>query len=263
MSEATNTNTEVVVEEGTQNQEVQLSEIEQKALDMGWRPKEEFDGAEEDFIEAKEFVRRKPLFDKIEQINRSNKHLHQTVNALKEHYTKVEVAAYNRALKDLQAKQKEAVKAGDLEQYHELQQEISEVEDQKRDLVAETAQETKELPTEYVSWKTRNSWYQTDPGMTDYADQVGRELASQGMEPAQVLKAVEQRVKQVFKHKFENPNRSRPGAVESTSNKSAGTRKGGDFQMTEQEKTVMNALVRQGVLTKEQYIADLKKVKGE
>ena len=44
----------------------ELSPIEQKAIQMGWRPKEQFEGDEEEFIDAKEFVRRQPLFDRIE-----------------------------------------------------------------------------------------------------------------------------------------------------------------------------------------------------
>lgn len=43
---------------------------EAKALEMGWRPKEEWDGPEEDFIDAKEYVRRKSLFEKIEHQNK-------------------------------------------------------------------------------------------------------------------------------------------------------------------------------------------------
>ena len=49
-------------QEGQQEQAQHTPDpIETRALEMGWRPKEEFDGNEEDFIDAKEFVRRKPL----------------------------------------------------------------------------------------------------------------------------------------------------------------------------------------------------------
>ena len=56
-------NQEVQTKEN-QNQEAQpkeLSAIEQRAIEMGWRPQEEFNGDEEDFIDAKEFVRRKNI----------------------------------------------------------------------------------------------------------------------------------------------------------------------------------------------------------
>ena len=46
------------VETQEQTQQVELSEIEVKAMNMGWRPIEEFDGPEDEFIDAKEFVRR-------------------------------------------------------------------------------------------------------------------------------------------------------------------------------------------------------------
>mgnify|MGYP000971805459 FL=1 len=50
-----NTNTEQV-----QDNTPQYTDLEVKAMNMGWRPMEEFDGPEEEFIDAKEFVRRAP-----------------------------------------------------------------------------------------------------------------------------------------------------------------------------------------------------------
>ena len=49
------------------------SDIEQRAMDLGWRPKEDFEGDEATFIDAAEFVRRQPLFDKIESMGRELK----------------------------------------------------------------------------------------------------------------------------------------------------------------------------------------------
>ena len=57
--------------------EPELSPVEQKALEMGWRPKEEWTGEEGDFISAETFVARKPLFDRIEHQNKELKQVKQ------------------------------------------------------------------------------------------------------------------------------------------------------------------------------------------
>ena len=67
----------------------ELSPIEQKAISMGWRPKDQFEGDEEEFIDAKEFVRRQPLFDRIENQNKQLKNVTKALEALKVHYTRV------------------------------------------------------------------------------------------------------------------------------------------------------------------------------
>ena len=58
-----------------------LSPIEEKAIQMGWRPKDQFEGDEEEFIDAKEFVRRQPLFDRIENQNKQLKIFSQRQHA--------------------------------------------------------------------------------------------------------------------------------------------------------------------------------------
>jgi hypothetical protein len=97
------------VQENIQDTPIEVSDIEKKALELGWRPKSEFHGAEDEFIDAKEFVRRQPLFDKIEAQSRQLKTVTRTLNELKEHYTKVNEAAYNRAISELREQRKEAL----------------------------------------------------------------------------------------------------------------------------------------------------------
>ena len=81
-----------------QPSEPKHSEVELRAMEMGWRPKEEYNGDEENFIDAKEFVRRKPLFDKIEHQGKQIKAVTKALEALKTHYTRVEEAAVQKAI---------------------------------------------------------------------------------------------------------------------------------------------------------------------
>jgi hypothetical protein len=95
--------------------------------------------------------------------------------------------------------------------------------------------------------------------MRAYADQVGIEAGSKGMSPSDVLAEVEREVKKEFADKFTNPRRASAAAVEGSTNKGSGKRD--SFQMSDEERRVMQRFVKSGALTEEQYIADLKKTR--
>lgn len=236
------------------------SEIEQKAMEMGWRPRDEFNGSDDDFIDAKEFVRRKPLFDKIEHSSREVKELRKALDALKTHYTTVKESEYNRALSTLKAARKDALTNGDGDQFEAIDQEIKRVEQEAVSVkqIDEVQPEPVQHP-EFVGWLNRNPWYNSTPYMRQFADQVGLKLKGQ-MPPAEVLKEVEKAVKQEFPQKFRNPNKESAPNVDSSDGKSGA--KSGGFELSEQERRIMNTLVRTNQITKEKYIADLKAAKG-
>jgi hypothetical protein len=246
----------------SQNPGQQLSNIELKAMDMGWRPKEEWEGEPEDFIEAGEFVRRKPLFDKIESASKEVKNTRKTLEAFKEHYQKVRETEYARAIADLKAQAKEARAEGE----HGLAEDIVErreaieaerdafLEEQKALKVEETG-----LNPAFERWVTRNNWYQNQPHMRVFADNIGNQFHAQGMTLDKVLVEVEKAVRKEFPTKFRNPNRDNAPSVEGPSIKKEG--KGGsldDSFMSEQDRQFMARFVRDGVLTKEEYIRDMK-----
>lgn len=253
------TPTEEVVE---QVQEPQYSDIETRAMEMGWKPKEQFSGNEDDFIDAKEFVRRQPLFDKIEAQSKQLKTLTRTLNELKEHYTKVNEAAYDRAIAVMRAERKEALSAGDGDRFEQLDDQIKEAEEQKRELDAlrTTTPVEPEVHPEFVSWKTRNKWYDSVGYMRVFADQVGVRLHQQGLEPAAVLAEVEKAVKKEFPDKFKNPNKDTAPNLEKGGNSTKGGKE--SVELTDVERKIMNDFVRQNIMTKEEYIKSLKSVKG-
>lgn len=239
--------------------------MEQKAMEMGWRPKDEFHGDEDDFIDAKEFVRRQPLFEKIEAQNKQIKNVTRALETFKQHYTKVEQAAVERALTMLKTQRKEALSDGDGDRFELLDDEIKKAEAKVLEIEQVKNQPLVEETVVHPDWQafqSRNPWYNTTGYMRKFADDFGTNLASQGLAPADVLKQVEQAVRKEFPNKFVNPNKANAPDVEQSrgSNKPVG--KEGDSFMNEQERKIMNDLVRSGLLTKEKYIADLKAVKG-
>lgn len=256
---------EATTSEQTQSEATkEYSAVEQKAMEMGWRPLEEFSGDEADFIDAKEFVARKPLYDKIGQQSKQLKNVTQAIEALKSHYGKVQETEYKRALKELKAERNRALTEGDADRFEQLDDDIKAKEKEVDQLLAEqNIPIVKEEPTihpEFANWQNRNPWYSSVKYMREFADELGGKLANT-MSPRDVLIEVEKQVRKEFPHKFSNPNKGDAPEVGSSRNTGRGS-KGDDITLSDQETKIMNTLVRQGVLTKEQYIKDLKTAKG-
>lgn len=256
-------------EELTQNTNetpsVEYTDIERKAMEMGWRPKEEFSGDEVDFIDAKEFVNRKPLFDKIEHQSRQLKNVTKALEALKQHYTVVQETEYQRALAALKQERKTALVEGDGDKFDRIDDQIKDVEKQmevvKANANTPAVQEDTTHP-EFAAWIAKNTWYANEETeyMRVFADKFGGNLAKRGVPPAEVLKQVEQAVRKEFPNKFVNPNKELAPDV-STSRGTQKATKSDTFELTEQERNIMNTLVRGGHITKEKYLADLRAAK--
>lgn len=248
-----------------ENQTPQYTEIEQRALEMGWRPKEEFDGDEIDFVDAKEFISRKPLYDKISQQSKQIKNVNRSLEALKEHYTKVKEVEFQNAIKALKAERKVAMVQGDGDAFDAAEKKIEEAEAQFQEIKQAAASITTDdepvVSPIFQNWKNRNPWYDSTGYMRSYADDVGKRLHASGMHPDDILKEVEKAVRKEFPTKFSNPNKA--DAPDVGVSKNSGKGKGAEMHLTEQEKRVMDTLVRGGHITKEKYLADLKKVRGE
>lgn len=238
-------------------------EIELRAMHMGWRPKEEFDGDEDDFIDAKEFVRRQPLFDKIETQNKQIKAVSKALEALKGHYTKVEQTAVEKAILQMKSARKDALTNGDGDRFELLDDEIKKAETQLTEIQKVQDTPIVEDAVDHPEWRafqSRNPWYNTTSYMRKYADEIGASLAGR-LTPSEVLKEVEKAVRKEFPNKFVNPNKESAPDVDNSRKVPTKPRGVGDEnKLSDNQRKIMNDLVRQGVLTKEQYMADLKAI---
>lgn len=242
-----------------------LNTVEDQAREQGWVPKEDFGGEDHKWVEAGEFIRRGELFKKIDQQNRHIKQNTQQIVALeqfKSHYLKMQDIANKTALETLKAERKAARLDGDFDKADALEDQMEAVKEQaeitKREIQATT--EVPDIPQEVNDWVERNEWYNKDMPMKAYADSVATQLANEGKSGTALLKELDVEIRKAFPQKFTNPNRERASAVASPNNK--GTSRKDSYELSEQETRVMNTLVSGGHITKEQYIADLKKVKG-
>jgi len=234
---------------------------EDQAREQGWKPKEEYVGDPEKWKPAKEFVERGELFGKSDSMGKELKETRKALKLLQEHHSKVKETEYTNALNELKALQKKHLEEGNSDGYLETTELLTDLkaEQKARAVVAET---TPNQPDQrFISWANENKWYQSNQEMRDFADTVGLGYASKnpGMDPEDVLKYVTAQVKVRFKESFVNPNRTKPSSVEGASAPAANK---SSFELTDDERKTMNTFVRAGVMTKEEYIAEVKKMKG-
>ena len=250
-------------EEKIENTEVAFTAAEEKAMEQGWVPKDEWEGDPDAWRPAKEFLDRGELFKKIDDQNRTIKQFKQALDDLSKHHAKVRETEYTRALESLKAQKVTALEEGDAAAVVKLDDQIDLVKDAQTQLKAQPQGTTPEvLNPQFVNWVNRNKWYETDEGMKGYADSIGRGMAASGMTPDMVLLEVEKKIKAEFPHKFRNPNRDKPGSVEGSASKGGKTKD--DYVLSDDENRVMQRFIKTiPGFSKEKYITELKRVNGE
>lgn len=251
----------VPAEEGNTDQDT-LTPVQQKAVEQGWKPKDQFEGEDDEFIDAAEFVRRGELFGKIEHQSREMKAMKQALEALKQHNSKIEQSAYDRALKALQTQRRTAIVEGETEKAFELEDQIDDVKKEAARIAREAnVPAVPEIDPAFQRWVDSNQWYTKDIAMQAVADRIGTEMARRGVSQSEVLRKVEEEVRKEFPHKFVNARTERPNAVAASS-------RGGQSvarsvgALDEDERAIMRKIVGTGVMTESEYMSQLKKAKG-
>ena len=250
-----------VVDTGEQAVEQSVDTYEDQARAQGWKPKEEYQGDPNKWREAKEFVDRGELFSKIDSMGKELKETKKALAMLQEHHSKVRETEYNKAVLELKTLQKKHLEEGNSDGYLETTELLTDLkaEQKAREVVKEVTPQQQD--PRFASWVEENKWYQKDAEMREFADSIGMGYAQThpNQDPEEVLKYVTGQVKKRFPDKFVNPNRNKPGAV-GTSDTNTESR--GSFQLTEDERRVMNTFIRAGVMSKEDYISEIKKTRG-
>lgn len=240
----------------------EYTEDEAQALESGWKPQDQWEGDPKKWVPAEEYNRRGELFGKIDSMGKDLRDTKKALRMLQDHHSKVKETEYNRALASLRAAKKQALETGDVDMALEADDQLM---DMKAARLAEAQQRDapQELDPRFSAWVERNSWYQ-DAELKEFADAVGlaHAKANPNKSPEDVLKYVEGRVKKSYSEKFTNPNRSRPSVVGGREVQAGGKLAKDEIILTDTERKAMNTFVSEGIMTKEQYIDDIKSMRG-
>src|SRR4051812_23847991 len=142
---------------------VQVNPEEQRALAKGWKPKEDWDGPEDEWKPAKVFNEIGELKDKLSAQERDLKKSLKIANLMKEHHLNVRQTAYQQAVQDLKAQRVEALKEENFAQAEQIRDQIDDIQNRfKNDrplppaVEAEVRQASQDPDPEYFAFTDRN-----------------------------------------------------------------------------------------------------------
>ena len=208
-----------------------LDNTEKEAWSQGWRPQEfdrgkRRDGTDRPHLSAEDFLKKSkdalPVAnDRLREMARELEETKKIAKDAQERILKAERNGYQKALDDLEAKQREAVEMGDLDEFNKLKQSEKDlVSSQVKQLeVVQDAMEQQpaskvesntlsELDQQILQdWAARNNWMRTDSKLAGFAIAAEKELLDQKpyLSLSERLQLVEEEVKEVFYNKFSTP----------------------------------------------------------
>lgn len=233
------------------------TEVELQAIEHGWKPREEYEGDPAKWRDAQLFMTLKPFYERIESQNRQIKENKKAFLQIAKDMQQVKDAAYRKAVADLKAQKKDAMQEGDFDRVELLEDQLGHIHEQKRiqDAQQQAIESDPVDQSELLDWQKRNTWYERDEDLRDWADARGVKLFNQGIDRSEVLRQLEQEVKKKFPEKFTNPNRDRASAVTAGVKSPAKAEK---LDMSPEEIRIMENIVRTGAITKEEYLKQYK-----
>lgn len=240
---------------------------EAKAREKGWRPKEEFAGNPDDWVDAKEFVRRQPLYDRLNTQSKEVKRLQKTLDAVVKYQKEQEAKIREKVIAELESKKREAVKYADETAFDAAEAELKRVQEEKGfELDENTVDEEPppaqpQIPTFVQEFAKANPWFEKDEAMTAVMVERTRSLVTSGVTLENAIPQAKEYVKSEFPHKFSNPKKDRPSAVMSGSRAGdAGKGKISESDLTPEQKDVMHFFVKRGDMTKAEFLKTLETV---
>lgn len=251
-------------EEGVEQQGEELPElsaVEQKAFDQGWRPEEDFSGPSENWKTPKEYIQAGEFMDQINALkgdmNKQQKSFdEQIVNVNK--YNKAQTAA---KIKELKAQQRESVELSDADGYDKAQLAIEDL--QKEEIPEPAAQQT---DSDIEDWNKKNPWFFEAGEKSNDAKAFYNSYtdANPNATISQALAYLDKKINQVYPSSNENPRRNQPNSTESKSRRPERKSKGltmGD--LTASESSDWN-LFASDMFTEAEFlktVADTRKIK--
>jgi len=226
-------------QEDNQEKALQLSSMEQKAFDQGWRPEDEFNGPSENWKTAKEYVRDGEWMTQMNDLKGQISSQQKSFDHRIENLNKLNKAQTEAKIKSLKSQQREAVLTSDADAHDQLQGEIEELQ---------AKPETEDKPADQpgkdpaiVAWEAKNSWFND---MSDERGEVAVGVWNSYINKnptasvAQTLAHIDERIERLYPSNIDNPRRNQKNTIENNTRRSARKSKGltmGDLTNDERE----------------------------
>ncbi|MEM6682598.1 MAG: hypothetical protein AAF607_10175 [Pseudomonadota bacterium] len=176
-------------EEGTQTTEKsQERDYEAEAREQGWVPKDDYKGDPEAWRDARTFVKRgeeflpvvksqnRKLQKELEEAKSEIAEMKATAKEFQDYMSKTEKRAFDKALKEIEAKQRKAAQDGDVTAFDEAQKDAEKLRKNQEEQVKPA--EPKDDPV-FKKWVEDTGWYGTDKKKTAQAEAIASGLLAE------------------------------------------------------------------------------------
>lgn len=196
----------------------ELSEVEKKARELGWKSKEERESEGKSntyYVEPDEYVRRKPLFDRIETQNRELRELKEGQRKQQEYLAKVRKESYEQALREIETRREAAVMDANADEFRRLDKQHRDMEESLRTDPMVNQATVPPVSEDLQGFVNRNNnWYnESNPEnakMKAAAEAIDNYMTRQAkidnrqIDVKEHLNSIESEVKRLFPHRFGN-----------------------------------------------------------
>ena len=230
-------------------------DYEKLAAEQGWKPKEGFTGEVTDFVNAEEFVKRRPLFDKIKNQSKKIANLEKTVEGISKHYSESVKQAKEQAIAELTIERREAIQLGNVKEVEALDTKIAEV-----NKIEEPVAAVPSLPEPIEKFlDEQKSWFNANEEMTNLASNFNAQYLKKnpGKLEESLGKTLEM-IKRVYPEHFENTRRAAPPTVEGGGEPPANPKgKYSLSRLSTEQRLVHDALTKNGRMKSDEYFKQL------
>jgi len=269
-------------QEGSQ-EAPQEAQYESEARAQGWVAKEEFRGSENDWVDAETFVRRgkeiMPILRKnneklLKELSEAKKAAEEARQAARE-FREFQKEQFERKTKDLETQleqlkiaKRDAINEGSGDRVLAIDDAMDELKEQraqaKEDLKAAElkAKEVPQVTADPIlnEWMDRNDWFGKDAKLTGIANGLGVELRKEnpGLVGKAFLEKLDAELAEMIPSKFGKKTTFNPmeGTPNGTARPAASSGKKSYNNLPAEAKAACDKFVKQGLMTKEQYVAE-------
>jgi hypothetical protein len=224
------------------------------AREKGWKPKEEFGGNEKEWVDADEFLRREPFFDKIRGQSKELKKLQKTIDSMAQHFHKSVEVQVKEKLASLRSDKREAIELGDVARVEQIEQQIHDTV-----VASPQAPATPAVDPEVQDFVKQHEWFNNNKVMRAFAQAHNSEYLEKNPGELQAsLDATLAATKRAFPDYFKPV--IKPPAVES----GAQTQRGGKYEtsrLSAEQKLCYNAYVKENkIMSHDEYFKSLEDI---
>jgi len=134
-----------------------LKDKEKEAWDLGWRPKDYFEGDEDNFVSAHEYIRYGKLKEKLDETKKEFDYFKKTQEDQYKRFQDLKELQLKQKMQELEERESQAVADADLDEFNKIKKEREELKETYTDKVEEVSQ-VQSKPQQILDWEAKNPW---------------------------------------------------------------------------------------------------------